>query len=343
MLAKEQREWFCRIQFREEGFHSLAKLTLLPTHDEHNSELEIHLDAQRFIEPREGEISIALGVPSRGVTNMGKLIPLAKLPLLDPFLTSFLQTYPVPDSTVKWKFAIMIAFDEGDPTYESASFRQELQQLMKKRIGNRPIEVHFFRFRNMRGSVTYLWNGLFEYAVDAGFDYFYQVNDDLSFGSKSWPLFFRNALMSNPLCPNLGVVGPKDEKNPQLMTQSMTHRTHFDIFGSYYPSSLRNWYSDDWMMQVYAGTKPSSTVSLDSVTISNTQKSGTRYQVCSWNLNLLDGELKKGRERIANWLSKNQEYCANLTTTVKERFPEVFRNPLRNNPLRSLANGQFQR
>jgi hypothetical protein len=46
---------------------------------------------------------------------------------------------------------------------------------MKTRIGRRSIEVHFFRFRNMRGSVTYLWNGLFEYAIDAGYDYFYQV------------------------------------------------------------------------------------------------------------------------------------------------------------------------
>jgi len=336
----QDHAWFCRAQFREEGFHSLAKLTVLPVHAGDESLLETHMRAQRFIEPREGEVSIALGVPSRGITHDGKRMRLTDLPLLDPFLSTFLRTYAVLGTSIRWKFAILVAFDEGDPTYENIKLRQELQELMKTRIGPRPIEVHFFRFRDLRGSVTYLWNGLFEYAVDAGYDYFYQVNDDLSFTSRKWPLFLRNALMSNPVCPNLGVVGPKDDKNPRLMTQSMTHRTHFDIFGSYYPSTLRNWYSDDWMMQVYAGTYPSSTISLASATITNTQKSGTRYQVCRWNLSLLDGEVKKGRELIATWLQKNQEYCANLTKTVKERFPEVFRTPLRRNLLRDQANGQ---
>ena len=37
----------------------------------------------------------------------------------------------------------------------------------------------------------------------------------------------------------------------RIFTQSFVHRTHLEIFGFLYPPVFRNWYSDDWISEVY--------------------------------------------------------------------------------------------
>jgi hypothetical protein len=107
------------------------------------------------------------------------------------------------------------------------------------------------RFSYAHGWVTFIWNGLFEFAVDNGHDYFYQANDDLRFDTAGWTETFVSVLRSNPILPNLGVIGPVDKGNSRILTQSFTHRTHYNIFGYYFPTRFRNWYCDDWMSKVY--------------------------------------------------------------------------------------------
>ena len=67
-----------------------------------------------------------------------------------------------------------------------------------------------------------------------------------------WAEEFVATLQSNPYVPNLGFAGPLDTNNPRLMTQSFAHCTHHEIFGYYYPTEFKNWYSDDWATQARA-------------------------------------------------------------------------------------------
>lgn len=52
---------------------------------------------------------------------------------------------------------------------------------------------------------------------------------------------FIDKLRTNPRRADLGMAGPGDVGNQKTMTQSFCHRTHFDIFGTYYPRSLQVW------------------------------------------------------------------------------------------------------
>jgi hypothetical protein len=65
---------------------------------------------------------------------------------------------------------------------------------------------------------------------------------------------------------NYGVVGPmtldgdSSEKNShdkmwnvnkKVLTHDMVHRTHLDIFATYYPPKLLNWFIDTWITAIY--------------------------------------------------------------------------------------------
>ena len=41
------------------------------------------------------------------------------------------------------------------------------------------------------------------------------------------------------------------DREDRLLTQSFVHRTHYDIFGYYYPKEIMNWGIDDWITEIY--------------------------------------------------------------------------------------------
>ncbi len=84
-----------------------------------------------------------------------------------------------------------------------------------------------------------------------GDEYFYQLNDDIKMLSFGWADLFIKKLKSSPIFPNFGMVGPYDITNNRIFTQAFCHRTHYEIFGYFYPFVFKNWYSDDWASHVY--------------------------------------------------------------------------------------------
>ena len=50
---------------------------------------------------------------------------------------------------------------------------------------------------------------------------------------------------------DLGVSTPQDIGNPQLMTQSVVSRKHYEIFNYYYPPELKSWFCDNWITDLY--------------------------------------------------------------------------------------------
>ena len=70
-------------------------------------------------------------------------------------------------------------------------------------------------------------------AYDDGFDYFYQLNDDIEFVTKCWATQLVSSLRDSDR-PYFGIAGPRDGNNDIVMTQSFVHRTHLDVFDGMY-------------------------------------------------------------------------------------------------------------
>lgn len=136
-------------------------------------------------------------------------------------------------------------------------------------------------------------------AYDDGFDYFYQLNDDIEFLTKCWATQLVSSLRDSDR-PYFGIAGPRDGNNDIVMTQSFVHRTHLDVFdGMYYPTVFKNWYSDNWANRVYG--KKNTHHKLD-ILVNNRQNLGTRYTEHREALLDLEPELKFGRVLIRQWL-----------------------------------------
>lgn len=105
-----------------------------------------------------------------------------------------------------------------------------------------------------KGHVTEMWNRCFEYGVQENYDYFLQCGDDIDFLNSGWENAFIRFLEENN---NIGVCGFSDlgrlhyNCNDKLITQSFVHKTHFDIFGLYFPKKIKNWGCDDWITEIY--------------------------------------------------------------------------------------------
>jgi hypothetical protein len=91
-------------------------------------------------------------------------------------------------------------------------------------------------------------------AFDDGADYLYRVNDDTEFTGAWADSAVTQLRAMDP--PNVGVVGPLcEEGNKHIMTHDFVHRTHLLIFQLYYPSTLKDWWMDDWISFVYGQSR----------------------------------------------------------------------------------------
>jgi hypothetical protein len=104
------------------------------------------------------------------------------------------------------------------------------------------------------------WNILFQRAYDDGCNYFFQLADDVVLETPRWTERFLSKLLENK---NLGVVGPCHPENyegrrqlgqPFVIENACVHRRHYELFQTFYPPEIRNWYCDDWITRVYEGT-----------------------------------------------------------------------------------------
>jgi hypothetical protein len=107
-----------------------------------------------------------------------------------------------------------------------------------------------------------MWNALARDVPD--YDYMYQCGDDIYFIESGWITESINKLKINN---NVGVSGPTDKNNLALkLTQTMTHRSHHDKLGFYFPREIKNWYCDNWIIELY---KPNGFMPLQNHTCMN--------------------------------------------------------------------------
>ncbi|KAL0478685.1 hypothetical protein AKO1_008322 [Acrasis kona] len=286
---KDDLHFSCYVIMREDFIFSMRQL---PT-----------IESEPIFElaPKNKNVThVALGFPS---TSKGNKKPtLNNIPLISILLPSLLQS--IDKSDHRYKYTLYMAIDESDDLYSQPEVRKRLHQKIMRLAKGYPIEFQIVQCVDSHGWVSFLWNAVFQYAMDDGADYFYQINDDVRFVTQYWTEPFINMLQQNPLYPGLGVTGPFDKGDLRLFTQAFVSRVHYEIFGYLYPYIFKNWFSDDWLSQVYTPIQSSFRVKKF---IHNTQSYGTRYEVCNESgLQNLKIALRIGIERVKEWAEEKR-------------------------------------
>ena len=145
------------------------------------------------------------------------------------------------------------------------------------------------------------FNQLMRDAYRTGSEYLVRINDDTEFTSKAWISLGVNALKTfHP--PNVGVVGPScSQGNTKILTHDMVHRTHLEIFESYYPVVFHNWYIDDWISHVYGASRTQKIK--DWTVVHHVDQQGQRYAEKRSDSKLLHGEIAAGEKLIKAYLA----------------------------------------
>ena len=221
--------------------------------------------------------------------------------LLRVLLPSLLRT-ATWDGTLAYR--LYLGYDAGDPYFDTGGGAAAVEAEGRRLVGDRPLTLVLRRCEGTAHSPVAVWNQLFADAYADGCDFFYQLGDDIRLETAGWARDFPAALMLNPAEPGLGVTGPVDRGHCHadgrlkldVLTQSFVGRRHMEVFGTYYPAAFRNWWSDDWITRVYA---PDHQRPARHHTVYNTSQWQMRYEIHHAGLDILDAEVARGRERLA--------------------------------------------
>ena len=129
-------------------------------------------------------------------------------------------------------------------------------------------------------------------------NYYIRINDDSQFASHGWTTMAINQLAKYKP-KNVGVVGPTVRQgNTNILVFDFVHRVHLDIFATYYPTELSNWWIDVWITQVY---RPNNMRKLPQWRMNHVMKHGQRYSVNRADQKKLNGLVKGGKESISKY------------------------------------------
>lgn len=247
-----------------------------------------------------GKIPIAVGMPTLSANDLKSHEEVSPARIMVPSLLRTITT----EEWHRFEYWVYLGFDEGDAFFDDANTREKIHDFLtalvrdvKAKVGQHAA-VHFkyMRFPFSKGWVTSVWNGLFVQAMRDGAHYFYQVNDDLELSSNGWTSYFTASLVQND---NVGVAGPWDRRQSgKLLTQAFVSRKHYFTFGRLYPLDLKDWYSDNWLNDVYG---PENRFSTEGITADNKNDKGTRYIACREQPRYND-ILSAGQRVLADWL-----------------------------------------
>lgn len=268
----------CHVDLNSESIKNGATLT----------ETEDYLELSKLNQSKLKKL--AIGVPTTSKGFIFKNEPHVLLTALIPSISFTLTKKEISE----FQIVVFIAFDKGDLYFENETRRQELKTDMRT-ILPKELNVFFMRLKPLQ-RIAMTWNMIFFYARKlVQFDYFYQVNDDLTLLTVGWLSKFRRYLDNNG---GIGVIGPSDSFNGfkcSLLTQSFVTKKHFEFFlGLLYPLEFRDWKSDRWLSFVYG---PNATFCDERIQARNGAKK-TRYKSCVY------GEWKVVLERDKNNLRK---------------------------------------
>ena len=237
----------------------------------------------------KAHIAIGGGITSKMLVGVTVTNIFYKFQLFAAFLPSFCRTA----NASGFRYAFYWAYDHDDPVFRRAelrvafqtTFRMVLRRLCSSEVAE-TTTVRLVRCRHA-GHPAWAQNDAMTEAYLDGVDYFYRINDDVVLETGNWTETFVDVLASfRP--PNVGVIGPQHiGGNLEILTFEFVHRTHFEIFGFYYPRRFGDWCADRWMTLVYrrqasaAETAPATvrSVKAKTVRVRHTMELGRRYDL----------------------------------------------------------------
>ena len=246
-------------------------------------------------------VHVVLGVPSSTLNT--KLVNSDALPLVNVLLPSILGT--IDKSGKRTRYTLLVGFEQGDIVYDSAPKMKRLQKRMQVLIGDYPVTIKVVRF-HVSLSTTYVWNGLFDRAIDVEkCDYFMTVHDDSEFypsQGQYWADILINSLLNNNLAKNFGVASPEDVRDARKITHAFVHRTHRDVFGALYPEQLSNEEHAIWISRVY-GYK--NTFLHPEVQVYNSGRFSGRSLKCVTREEIVNHEVYMSADLVKTWAMEN--------------------------------------
>ena len=153
-------------------------------------------------------------------------------------------------------FQVFLGTDNDDLFWTG----EVISQLKNESLRRWNIKVTVFKYASHPNHIPF--NALMRDVYDLGAEYMVRVNDDTTFVTSGWIQTAMQVLYSyKPR--NVGVVGPwcrpynlsLHKGNNRILTHDMVHRTHLQIFETYYPREYPNWFVDDWISMVYGAAR----------------------------------------------------------------------------------------
>jgi len=138
--------------------------------------------------------------------------------------------------------SVFIGYDSDDPIYSIFENRQVINAVFLR------FQIIWFEQEPEKGNVVKIWNSLGEQAIDHRFEYMMVLGDDIELPKdRNWLRVFQKDLKKNH---HVGWSAGWSN-NDAIATQFLIHKTHIDIFGFIFPPSLRNWFCDNFLNDVY--------------------------------------------------------------------------------------------
>jgi hypothetical protein len=163
------------------------------------------------------------------------------IPFVNKLYPSFLET-----KEDGYEYTFFIGFDDDDEFYKANVDN------LKKYTEN----VHMLS--GCQHAPAWAWNKLADIAYKhSSFEYFFQIGDDVKLVTPGWTTRFVSKLKEHD---NFGVVGPCNLTNyyqrvnygkPPVIENCFVSRKHLDMFGYFFYPTIKNWYCDVWVTEIY--------------------------------------------------------------------------------------------
>jgi len=240
------------------------------------------------------KIAILIPVSSRDAAYKSvKDINFFKI-LFPSFLTSL-----EPEDKEKFKYGFYLGYDKGDLFYDNEENLEKIREKFYQGVKKGGIELGaLIKCENTEHSPATVWNILFKKAYADGYDFFYQLGDDIEIITLGWSSEFVKVLEQHNF---IGVTGPLEKHYQKILTQTFVSRKHMEIFGYYFTPIVKNWYCDDWIHNVY---KPGYNFWAKNKLVRNISayNSGPRYSIKKIPLRELKKQIKQDRKKFREWL-----------------------------------------
>lgn len=278
-------------------------MRILPIYSMEKHVVTLKLSEERSNVPlKKIAIVTALSMTDRDTSNVKNF----------QFYKNFLQSFCKTASN-GYKYTIYVGFDFNDifmrSNYKVEKFKKIFRLHLKRECSDKKVMFVMLKFR-FHKKPSWIQNDLMVKAYLDGNEYFFKLHDDIILKTQKWTeKFISQLLIFNP--KNLGVVGPRvenEKEHSRVIQFEFVHRTHFHIFGYFYPREFSGWFADDWVSRAY---QSDNAVILKDVTLIN-KWTNVRYDKVESNIQILDNLVE-----TAQWKIKNFKKYSNFPLSIK--------------------------